>query len=75
MNIFFSSAVSASHSFSKSFGHGVSLASGGITPSLFWFAKICSRSAFQPWSNRCMSLTFLIHSGVAWCGAWVPPGT
>jgi hypothetical protein len=25
--------------------------------------------AFHPLSNRCMSLIFLIHSGVGWCGA------
>ena len=40
MNIFFSSAVSWSQSFSRSFGHGVSLAFCGITPSFFWLAKI-----------------------------------
>ena len=57
------------------FGQGVSFASCGITPSFFWFSNICSRRAFQPLSNRCMSLIFLIHSGVAWCGACVPPGT
>ena len=40
MNSFFSSAVSWSHSFSRSFGQGVSLAFCGMTPSRFWFAKI-----------------------------------
>ena len=50
-------------------------ASCGMTPSFFWLAKICSRSSFQPLSNRCMSLIFSIHSGVGWCGACVPPGT
>ena len=45
-------------------GQAVSLASCGITPSFFWFAKIWSRIAFQPLSNRCRSLAFLIHSGV-----------
>ena len=25
--------------------------------------------------EQCMSLIFLIHSGVGWCGACVPPGT
>ena len=37
---------------------------GGMMPSRFWLAKIVSRSLFQPSSNRCMSLIFLIHSGV-----------
>ena len=45
-----------------------------MMPSRFWLAKMVSRSLFQPWSNRCMSLIFSIHSGVGWCGACVPPG-
>ena len=59
----------------SSFGHGVSLAFAGMMPSRFWLAKMVSRSLFQPSSKRCMSLIFLIHSGVGWCGAWVAPGT
>ena len=50
MNSFFSSALSVSH-LRRSLGHGVSLAFCGMTPSFFWLAKICSRSAFQPLSN------------------------
>ena len=38
--------------------------SAGMMPSRFWLAKMVSRSLFQPSSNRCMSLIFLIHSGV-----------
>src|SRR6476620_3014875 len=72
MKSFFSSADRVSHFFNKS-GQSVSLASCGITPSFFWLAKIWSRIAFQPLSNRCRSLAFLIHSGVGWCGACVPP--
>src|SRR5271169_4763985 len=68
MKSFFSTSVSWSHSFSRSFGQGVSLESCGITPSRFWLAKIWSRTAFQPLSNRCMSLILLTHSGVGWCG-------
>src|SRR5262249_28991407 len=75
MKSFFSWSVSLSQVFNKFSGHGVSLASCGITPSFFWLAKISSRNAFQPLSKRCISLIFLIHSGVGWCGAWVPPGT
>ena len=75
MNIFFSSGVSCSQRFRSLSGQGVIFASFGMTPRRFWFAKIWSRSAFQPLSNRCMSLIFLIHSGVGWCGACVPPGT
>jgi hypothetical protein len=44
-----------------------------MTPSHFWLAKIESRMAFQPMSN--LPANFAIHSGVGWCGAWVPPGT
>ena len=47
----------------------------GMMPSRFWLAKIVSRSLFQPSSNRCMASILSIHSGVGWCGAWVPPGT
>ena len=32
--------MSSSQSFSMSFGHGVSFASCGMTPSLFWFSKM-----------------------------------
>ncbi len=32
-------------------GRSVSSASGGITPSSFWRAKLSSRRASQPWSN------------------------
>jgi hypothetical protein len=63
MKSFFDSSSSSSHFFSLS-GHGVSLASCGMTPNRFWLAKIVSRSAFHPLSKRCMSLIFLIHSGV-----------
>ena len=59
----FSSALSVSH-FGRTSGHGVSWVFAGITPSFFWLAKICSRMSFQPLSKRCMSLIFLIHSGV-----------
>ena len=54
---------SESHSGSP-FGHGVSWAFSGMMPNLFWLAKMVSRTLFQPPSNRCMSLIFLIHSGV-----------
>ena len=74
MKSFFSSQDSVSHS-GSSFGQAVSCAFAGMMPSRFWLAKIVSRSLFQPSSNRCMSLIFLIHSGVGWCGECVPPGT
>ena len=48
----------------NSFGHGVSLAFSGMMPKRFWLAKMVSRTLFQPSSNKCMSLIFLIHSGV-----------
>ena len=51
---------------------GVSSVFAGMTPSRFWFAKICSRIAFQPMSNLPLNLS--IHSWVGWCGACAPPG-
>ena len=42
-------------------GRAVSSASGGITPSSFWRANVCSRRASQPWSN--LPLYFADHSG------------
>ena len=50
----------------------VSSASGGITPSSFWRAKISSRSASQPASKRPLYLS--AHSVGTWCGACVAPG-
>ena len=50
--------------FGRLSGQGVSWVFAGITPSFFWLAKIVSRRSFQPLSNRCRSLIFLIHSGV-----------
>ncbi|OQB99533.1 MAG: hypothetical protein BWX79_03110 [Alphaproteobacteria bacterium ADurb.Bin100] len=44
MNSFFSSALSWSQGLSIWLGQGPSWVSLGITPSFFWFAKICSRS-------------------------------
>ena len=63
MKSFFSISPRLSHCASV-FGHGVSLALAGMMPRRFWLAKMVSRSLFQPPSNRCMSLIFLIHSGV-----------
>jgi hypothetical protein len=60
---FFSTKLSESHS-DSSFDQGVSWAFAGMMPSRFWLAKMVSRSLFQPSSKRCMSLIFLIHSGV-----------
>ena len=54
-----------------SLGRGVSLASGGITPSFFCRAKVSSRSLSQPPLN--WPLYLAIHSLGAWCGACVAP--
>ncbi len=66
MKSVFSSRLSESHSgsFAFPFGQGVSWAFAGMMPSRFWLAKMVSRSLFHPPSKRCMSLIFLIHSGV-----------
>ena len=53
-------------------GRSVSSASGGITPSSFWRAKLSSRSASQPSSKRPWYLSD--HSTGTWCGACVAPG-
>ena len=53
-------------------GRAVSSASGGITPSSFCRASVCSRSASQPWSN--LPLYLSDHSVGTWCGACVAPG-
>ena len=58
-----SGRLSESHS-GRSFDQGVNWAFAGMMPSRFWLAKIVSRSLFQPSSKKCMSLIFLIHSGV-----------
>ena len=50
----------------------VSSASGGMTPSAFWRANVCSRCLSQPWAN--LPLYFSIHSFGTWCGACVAPG-
>jgi hypothetical protein len=66
MKSLFSSQLRESHSgspFSPS-GQGVNLAFSGMMPKRFWLAKMVSRTLFQPSSNKCMSLIFLIHSGV-----------
>ena len=57
---------SVSHFSGNSSGQGVSCVFGGITPSLFWLAKICSRSSFQPMSNLPLNLS--LHSCFGWCG-------
>jgi hypothetical protein len=54
--------------FGRLSGQGVSWVFAGITPNFFWLAKIVSRRSFQPLSNRCRSLIFLIHSGVVVMG-------
>ena len=53
-------------------GRSVSSASGGITPSSCWRAKVSSRSASQPLSNCPLYLSD--HSVGTWCGACVAPG-
>ncbi len=53
-------------------GLSVSSASGGITPSSCWRAKVSSRSASQPASKRPLYLSD--HSSGTWCGACVAPG-
>ena len=50
----------------------VSSASGGMTPSAFWRAKVSSRSLSQPWWKEPTYLS--AHSLGTWCGAWVAPG-
>jgi hypothetical protein len=53
-------------------GRAVSSASGGITPSCFWRAKVRSRSASQPSSKRPLYLAD--QSVGTWWGAWAAPG-
>ena len=50
------------------------MAFAGTTPSFFWFAKMRSVMAFQPSSNKFISVIFSTHSLVGWCGACVAPG-
>ena len=49
----------------------VSFVSGGMMPSRFWFARICSRAASQPMSN--LPRYFSRYSRGAWCGECIEP--